>query len=141
MLDKSFQEIQYRINHSINQGLSWLPESLDAEYVNISAFSPLNTLITYIELSRRLRNAMRDLINIKNNDNKGFPWCHIGHLNPSKIYPERITKVDKNIVNDLDYEGIEFFVFKKDFNKIEMKNNICSNVFVMKIIWFILFMC
>ena len=72
MLDKSFQEIQYRINHSINQGSSWLPESLDAEYVNISAFSPLNTLITYIELSRRLRNSMRDLINIKNNDNKGF---------------------------------------------------------------------
>ena len=31
--------------------------------------------------------------------------------------------------NDLDYEGIEFPVSKKDFNKIEKKNNICINVF------------
>ena len=33
------------------------------------------------------------------------------------------------MVNDLDYEGIEFPVFKKDFGKIEKKDNICINVF------------
>ena len=42
--------------------------------------------------------------------------------------------------NNLDYKDIEFSVFKRDFNKIEKKNNICYNAFVMKIIWFILFM-
>ena len=51
------------------------------------------------------------------------------HLNPLKIHPERTTKADKNVVNDLDYEGIEFPVSKKDFGKIEKKNNICINVF------------
>ena len=40
-------------------------------------------------------------------------WYHIRHLNPLKIHPERITKADKSVVNDLDYEGIEFPVSKK----------------------------
>ena len=55
---------------------------------------------------------MKDLINIKNNDNKCFLLCHIRHLNPLKIYPERKTKADKKIVNDLNYEGIKFPVSK-----------------------------
>ena len=33
------------------------------------------------------------------------------------------------MVNNLDNESIEFSVSKKDFSKIEMKNNICINVF------------
>ena len=60
---------------------------------------------------------MKVLINIKSNDNKCFLWCHIRHLNPLKIHPERVTKADKNMVNDLGYKGIEFFVSKKDLKK------------------------
>ena len=33
------------------------------------------------------------------------------------------------MVNDLAYEGIKFPVSKKDYCKIELKNNICINVF------------
>ena len=33
------------------------------------------------------------------------------------------------MVNDLNYEGIELPVSKKDFSKIEKKNNIYINVF------------
>ena len=40
-----------------------------------------------------------------------------------------ITKEDKKPVNYLDYDGIEFPVQEKDFSKIEVKNNICINVF------------
>ena len=69
------------------------------------------------------------MINIKNSDNKCFGWCHIRHLNPLKLYPEIIIKTYKNMVNDVDYEGIEFTVFKKDFGQIEKKNNIYINVF------------
>ena len=68
---------------------------------------------TYIELPRRLENSAKALINIKNSDNKCFRWCHIRHLNPLKLYPEIITKADKNMVNDVDYEGIEFTVLKQ----------------------------
>ena len=85
-----------------------------------------------MELLRRVRNSMKGLINIKNNDNKCFLWCHIRHLNQLKIHPERITKANKNMVNDLYYEGIEFHVSENDFGKIERKNNICIIVFCYK---------
>ena len=77
-------------------------------------------------MPNKLLNLMKGLINIKNKDNKCFFWCHIRHLNLLKIHPERITKADKNTVNNLDYEGIKL-VSKKDFNKIEIKT-ICINV-------------
>ena len=34
------------------------------------------------------------------------------------------NKSTKNVINDLDYKGIEFPVSKTDFGKIEKKNNI-----------------
>ena len=33
------------------------------------------------------------------------------------------------MVNDLDYEGIDFPVSQKDYSKIEQKNNVCVNIF------------
>ena len=114
-------------------------ESIDTVYVRISVFSQLSGC-TYIELPCGLRNLMIGLINIKNSDNKCFFWCRIRHWNPLKIHPERITKADKNMVHDLDYEDIDFPISKKDFNKIEKKAYIWMMCVDMKIIWFILFM-
>ena len=72
---------------------------------------------------------MKGLINIKNNDNKCFLWCHIRHLNLVKTHPERITKEDKNMIHDLNYEGIKFPASKKDYCRIERQNNIYINMF------------
>ena len=44
------------------------------------------------------------------------------------ILIKRITQKDKDLEIDLDYHGIEFPVWEKDFSKIETKNNICINV-------------
>ena len=63
---------------------------------------------TYTELPHRLKKSIKGVINIKNSDNKWFLWCHIRHLNPLEILLERIPKGDRNMFNDLDYEGIEF---------------------------------
>ena len=41
-----------------------------------------------------------------------------------------IQKKDKELISDLDYDGIEFPVQEKYFSKIEVKSNICINVFV-----------
>ena len=57
---------------------------------------------------------------------------HVRHINLSKEHPERIKKTDKKITEKLDYDGIEFPVQEKDFNKIEVKNNICINRFGLK---------
>ena len=128
MLDKSFQEVLYRIYHWINEGSAWKIESINGEYVNISFYSPL-TGSTYISLPDKLKNPMKGLINIKNNDNKCFISWHIRHLNLVKIHPERITKEDRKLINDLGYERIEFPVPKKGYGKIEIQSNICVNVF------------
>ena len=52
MLDKSFQETLQRTEDWINEKSGWVIESIDAEFVNISVFSPLSGS-TYIELPRR----------------------------------------------------------------------------------------
>ena len=33
--------------------------------------------------------------------------------------PQRITKKDREFINELNYEGIDFPVSKKDYSKIE----------------------
>ena len=76
-----------------------------------------------------LRDSQKGLINIKNNYQKCFLCCYVRHINPVKLHPERITQNDKNLVNDLCYDGVEFPVREKDLNKIEKKSNICINVF------------
>ena len=58
-----------------------------------------------------------------------FLWCHVRHIHPAKEHPEKIKQNDKKVVEKLNYDEIEFPVQEKDFNKIEVKNNICINVF------------
>ena len=99
-----------------------------------------------MNLPVELRSPRKGQINVKSKDQKCFLWCHVRHINPSKEHPERIRKVDKKLVkriinpeeitqedkeliSDLDYNGIQFLVQEKDFSKTEVKNNICINVF------------
>ena len=79
-LDKSFQEILYRIDNWIHEGSGWIIESINGEYVIISMYSPLIGN-SFAELPNELKNPKKGLINIKNNDNKCFLWCHVRHLN------------------------------------------------------------
>ena len=43
-----------------------------------------------------------------------FLWCHIRHLNPLNKTPQRITKADKTMANNLDYKNIKFPISKKE---------------------------
>ena len=54
-LDKSFQEILYRIDNLINEGSGWKVESVNGEYVKISMYSPL-VGSTFVELPDKLKN-------------------------------------------------------------------------------------
>ena len=83
----------------------------------------------YIELPNRLKNPIKGLINIKNNYNNCFLWCLIRYINLVKIHPERITKEDKNMINNLDYQGIKFPFSKKHYCRIQRQKNVCINVF------------
>ena len=111
----------------VNNGSGWIIELIEYQYINISPYRPLLGS-SYMDLPVELR-GIKGLINIKNKDHKCFLWCHVRHINLSNKHPERIKKTDKKIAEELNYDGIEFPVQEKDFNKIEVKNNICINVF------------
>ena len=86
-----------------------------------------------MKLPTELKSPKRGLINIKNIDQSFFLSCCVKHINPVKRHPGRITREDKKLVKNLNYGGIKFPVREKNFTtKIEKKNNICINVFVMK---------
>ena len=70
-LNKSFQEILYRIDAWINKGSGWIIELTESQYINISAYKPL-VGSSYIDLPIELRSPRKGLINIKINDQKGF---------------------------------------------------------------------
>ena len=127
-LDQSFQAILYRIDNWINQGSGWIIESIEEFYLNISSYSPLIG-IAYINLPSELQHSMKGLINVQNNDNKCFLWCHVKHLNLIDKNPQIITKKDKELVSKLDYEEINFPISNEDFCKIKVQNKICINVF------------
>ena len=84
---------------------------------------------SYIPLPVGLRNSTKGLVNLKNNENECFRWCHMRYLNLQEKDPQRIKKSDKRMVEDLNYHDIEFPVSAKDYTKTEVQNNINVNVF------------
>ena len=128
-LENFFQEMLYLIDNWINEWSGWIIESIKSQYINISTYRPFSGN-SYVKLPVELRIPRKGLINIKNNDQKCFFWCHVRHINLLKEHPEWITKEDKKLVKDLDYEKIDFPVQENDFGKTEKKKKIiCSNVF------------
>ena len=128
-LQVSKQNILNQIAKWISEGSGWTVESVENHYLNVVKYQPMRGS-SYIKLHTDLRNSAKGLINMKNDkDNECFRWCHIRHLNPQDKYPQRIKKVDKQFIENLNYSGIEFPVTTKQYNKIEKQNKININVF------------
>ena len=127
-LNMSRQEIIDLIDKWISEGSGWVINRIESHYMNVTICTPLHGS-SYIELPTELKNPKNGLINLKNKDNQCFRWCHIRHLNPQEKDPQRIKKVDKKMINMLNYEGIVFPVSQKHYNKVEKQNNIRINVF------------
>ena len=127
-LQLSKQQILNMIAQWISEGSGWTIQSVDNHYLNIVQYQPMKGS-SYIKLPQELKHHRKGLINMKNDDNECFRWCHIRHLNPQDVHPERIKKIDKEFINKLDYSGIEFPVTTKQYNKIEKQNEININVF------------
>ena len=127
-LNMSRQDILNVIDKWVSEGSGWVIDRIDSHYLNVTLYKPLNGS-TYIELPTELRNSKKGLINMKNKDEECFRWCHIRHLNPQTKYPERIKKEDKKMINELNYDGINFPLSPKHYNKVEKQNSIRINVF------------
>ena len=96
--------------------------------MNISSYKPLSGS-TYCKLPKELSHPVKGLINIQNDDNKCFLWCHVRHLNYEGKDLWRISKEDKEISKNLNYNGIEFPISKKDYFTTEVMNKVNINVF------------
>ena len=127
-LNMSRQEILNTIDKWVSEGLGWVIDRIDSHYMNVNQYKPLNGS-SYIELPMELRNPKKGLINIKNKDDEYFRWCHIRHLNPQTEHPERIKKGDKKMIKKLNYDGIDFPLSQKHYNKVEKQNSVRINVF------------
>ena len=98
--------------------------------VNIFKYQALKKHMgSYIELPKKLQR--QGLINIKNTDNYCFIWAYCRYLNPVNKNPNRITKEDKKLFNNI-YEKLKYFEFplkinKNNITKIEniLEVNIC----------------
>ena len=125
-IQASQQQMLNKIAQWVSEGSGWTIQSIENHYINIVNYSPLKGS-SYIKSPQELKN--RGLINLQNEDNECFRWCHIRHLNPQGKDPQRIKKTDKTFICQLDYSSIEFPVTVKQINKIEKQNNICINLF------------
>ena len=128
LLQITQQQIVNMIQQWISEGSAWIIKSVDGHFINVVRYRPLKGS-SYIPLPKELQNSAKGIINMKNNDDECFRWCHIRHLLPQNKDPQRIKKCDKKYVEKLDYSGIEFPVSVKQYNKIEKQNNIRVNVF------------
>ena len=127
-LDVNVEQIMIDIHKWISEGSAWIIKSINGHYINIIKYEPL-TGSSYIQLPTELQHHQKGIINLQNRDNECFRWCHIRHLNPRNDNPQRIKKIDKSFVEKLNYQGIEFPVSVKQYNKVETQNNININVF------------
>ena len=82
-LNMSRQEILNVIDKWVSEGSGWVIDRIDSHYLKVTLYKPLNGS-SYIKLPTDLRNTKKGLINIKNEDNECFRWCHIRHLNTHK---------------------------------------------------------
>ena len=120
-----FNEIIFRLENWISPGSGWIVEEIISQYLNLSSYLPLRGS-NYVKLSKELSHPMKGLINIQNNDNKCFLWCHVKHLNCKGKNLGRISGKDRKINRRL---YIKFSILKKDYSKVSVMNGINVSVF------------
>ena len=82
-LQTSKQDVLNKIAQWISEGSVCTIKSIDNHYINSAKYQPLKGSL-HCQLPKKLRNAAKGLINIKNDDNECFRWCHISHLKPQE---------------------------------------------------------
>ena len=127
--DKAVEEILNRIARWISKGSGWVVVRIINLYLNIVSYEPLRGR-SYFPLPSELRHHRKGLINLQNDDNECFRWCHVRHINPIKKDPQRITQKDRRIAQTLNYTGVTFPVTIRDMSRIEKQNKININAYL-----------
>ena len=97
-LNKSFQEILYRINAWVNRGSGWIIELIESQYINISTYRPLVVGSSYIDLPKELKHSRKGLIVVYRGANAAYEF--IKAILKEHKYCKKIMKdeFNKNLV-------------------------------------------
>ena len=94
---------------------------------NIVVYRPLAGS-SYIDLPKAWMHPTKRFLNIQNNDDKCFLWCHLAKIFPATHHKERVTKY-RDHINKVNYKDITFPVTLRQVPKIEDQNDISFNIF------------
>ena len=111
-------EILQRIGKWVSEWSGWTIDTIDFHYINIVKYESLRRS-SYIELPVELRHTRKGLINVKNNDDENFRWCHLALKFSSREVPQRVTKY-RSHVDELD-SNIRFPVKQDQYSKIRVQ--------------------
>ena len=128
LLDEVMREISNKLSKYDVNGSGWVFDIILSHDLHVSKYDPTRGS-SYLELPKKLKNHMKGLINIKNNDEKCFLWCHVRHLNPQEQNSNRVKKEDRVVAEQLNYRGIRFPVEISQVDRVEKQNEICINIF------------
>ena len=70
-LNQCFNEIIQSLENWISHESGWIVEEIISQFLNLGSYLPLSGS-TYIKLPTELDHPMKELINVKNNNNKCF---------------------------------------------------------------------
>ena len=128
LLDEVMREISNKLSKYDINGSGWVFDIILSHDLHVSKYDPTRGS-SYLELPKKLKNHMKGLINIVNNDEKCFLWCHVRHLNPQEDHSNRVKKEDRVFAEQLNYRGIRFPVEISQVGRVEKQNEICINIF------------
>ena len=136
-IDKVTKSFEILNENDIESGLTNIKKNIDDNFsklsknskdqflcfkkleINIFKYQALKKHMgSYIQLPKKLQR--QGLINIKNDDNYCFIWSYCRYLNPVNKNPNRITKKDKELFNNI-YEKLKYFEFPLKINKNNIK--------------------
>lgn len=84
-----------KLKNTILAWVVWVIGSVDNQRCNIVEYFLLSGG-SYIKLPPELQNSAKGLINLKNNDNECFLWCHVRHMCPKEKHdPRGVKKSDR----------------------------------------------
>ena len=74
-LESSEQELLNEVAVWISERSGWTIESINNHYINVVKYEPMKGS-SYIKLPQELRNSVKGLINMKNDDNECSRWSY-----------------------------------------------------------------
>lgn len=126
-LDDMDIELMNRIDKWMGEGSGFIIKRIMKHNIKFYKYKAIRGS-SYIPLPPKLRNK-KGLINIRNDDDECFRWCHLAYLHPVEKNPQRVTKYKQHL-DEVNYKNITFPVKLDSIPKIEKMNDIHFNIYI-----------